>query len=395
MSKVVCSWAAKKAWRRLLQVAGLNFKWCPHQLKLNRTHAASSARICNTGASGSPTFTSTLSFPLLLPLPIQVKISSLLLPVLPLDLRALASLSESPLKTRVSLVVIDGQWRKALKTPDECANGIAHGNAGRNVNVVRPPTTSSQPVEQVSTAGASGGAASLAATSNASGGAAQSMEQVAGTNKSNVTDTDDSVQDGAPLTDSGYASHTGSPTLSASSDSDFDWLVTLVAALSGFHISENGQLYGNSRPEYTSHSPQIVEAGNSVVTADPSSKVGSPGSMNNTPLPMPNRTMVSCSDASGSKAPASGSKVVAARKATEAKAGGNDVSGDKAPANDTDNIQSTSQLHGTHASRVGWGQGSVVGNQVEANGVNISNGRVRSTSKPSNRDSGALITSTS
>ncbi|KAJ2017912.1 hypothetical protein IWW57_005299 [Coemansia sp. S610] len=92
--------------------------------------------------------------------------------------------------------------------------------------------------------------------------------------------------------------------------------------------------------------------------------------------------MVSCSDASGSKA-------------TEAKAGGNDVSGDKAPANDTDNVQSTGQLNGTHASRVGWGQGSVVGNQVEANGVSTSNGSAVSTSKPSNRDSGALITSTS
>ncbi|KAJ1812544.1 hypothetical protein LPJ60_006528, partial [Coemansia sp. RSA 2675] len=269
---------------------------------------------------------------------------------------------------RVSLVVIDGQWRKALEAPDEHANGVAHGNVGKNVNVVGPPTTSSQAMEQVSTAGTSGGAASLAATSNASSGVAQSIEQVAGTNKSNVTDTDDSVQDGAPLTDSGYASRTGSLTLSASSDSDFDWLGPLVAALSGFHVSENGQLYGNSRPEYISHPPPIIKPGNSVVTADPSSEVGSPGSMSNTPLPMPNHTMVSCSDASGSKAPASGSKDMVACKATETKAGVNDASGDKAPANDTDNVQSTCQLNGTHASRVGWGQGSVVSNQVEANG---------------------------
>ncbi|KAJ2011333.1 hypothetical protein IWW57_006656, partial [Coemansia sp. S610] len=54
--------------------------------------------------------------------------------------------------TRVSLAVIDGQWRKALETPDKRANGVAHGNIGGNINVVGPPTTSSQAMEQVSTA---------------------------------------------------------------------------------------------------------------------------------------------------------------------------------------------------------------------------------------------------
>ncbi|KAJ2692330.1 hypothetical protein H4218_006365, partial [Coemansia sp. IMI 209128] len=197
-----------------------------------------------------------------------------------------------------------------------------------------PSTTSRLPAELASVVGATEDVDAPVAASNNADMTEQLLEQVAGTNESNVVVPGDNEQGGLPLSDkaggndsnagqvdeqtsfvgaaedirfdgrpaaffgaydsdsddnsdsddgqdsdefsdSGYGSLAEGPKSSVDSDSDIDLLGPLVAALSGFHVSENGQRYGNRQPDNADLSPLAVypSSGGNGAVASPISTV--------------------------------------------------------------------------------------------------------------------------
>ncbi|KAJ2690298.1 hypothetical protein IWW39_000849, partial [Coemansia spiralis] len=187
-----------------------------------------------------------------------------------------------------------------------------------------PSTTSRLPAELASVVGATEDVDAPVAASNNADMTEQLLEQVADTNESNVVVPGDNEQAGLSLSDkaggndsnagqvdeqtsfvgaaedigfdgrpaaffgaydsdsddnsgsddgqdSGYGSLAEDPKSSVDSDSDIDLLGPLVAALSGFHVSENGQLYGNRQPDNADLSPLAVypSSGGNGVMASP------------------------------------------------------------------------------------------------------------------------------